>query len=134
MPTNLFDAPTGAGYDKMDPSAPGTQGYENNIVSRATRNLKPAYQQAMGGLRQSYASRGLLDSGLEGQAEGDLSQGYLNNLGGIAEGAATHGADVNEENRRRVQQRGWQTQDRDIQMNWLQQQANQAKEQADQAR
>lgn len=123
---DMFGAPTGASQDPEDTSAPGTQAYQQNIVGNAARSMKPAYQQAMTGMDQSLASRGLLGSGIGASEEGGLSQGYANKVGDVAGQAATHSADINEENRRMEQQRNWQVQDRNLQMNWLQQQADRA--------
>lgn len=121
---DLFAAPTGASYDKPGSAAVGTPGYEENIVSGAAKRLKPAYQQAMMGLDQNNASRGLLNSGIAAQSHGDLAENYLGQLSGIADQAETHSADIAEENRRAEQQRGWQVQDRDVQMKWLKDQAD----------
>ncbi len=127
---DIFGAPTGASLDKQDTSAPGSAGYEQNIVQSAAKRLKPAYQQAMQGLDQSNASRGILNSGIAAQNQGDLAENYLGKLGDISGEAATHTADVNEENRRAQQQRGWQVQDRDVQMQWLKDQADRNQQQA----
>jgi hypothetical protein len=133
MAQDLFGAATGPGLDRPSSGAPGSDEYQQNIVNRTTRSLKPAYQSAMRGLDQQFASRGLQDSGLAGEAQMGLSQDYLDRLAGVSEDAATRGADVGEENRRRLEGRGWDVEDRNVKMDWLRQQSQEARDAAAQA-
>ncbi len=105
---DLFGAATGPGM----PSSAGTMtsgspAYQNAIVQNAQRQLAPMYRQALGGMNQNLLSRGMLEGGAQPQAQAQLQQGYLGQLGNIATGAATKGADVAEEQRRLAQQNQW---------------------------
>lgn len=104
----------------------GSPEYQDTVVNRATRSLKPAYMQALGGLRNDMQGRGLWNSGIAALGEMDLQQDYLGKLSGITEDAAIRGADVAEENRRRSEERTWRVQDRDTQLAWLREQADRA--------
>jgi hypothetical protein len=126
----LFDAPTGGQATNLTSGSPE---YQNAIVQNTTNKLKPAYQQALKSSQQSFSGRGLLDSGLGAQAELGLQQGYLGQIGDVATQAATQGADLAEQNRQREQQRGWQVEDRDLNLQMLRDQANQAQSNAGQA-
>lgn len=121
---DIFGAPTGAGVDKPNGALAGSPEYEQNIVGRAARSLKPAYQSAMLGLDQAGASSGLLNSGVQETRRGMLGEHFLNRIGDTASGAATRSADIGEENRRATERRGWQVEDRDMQMEWLREQAD----------
>ncbi len=123
----LFDAPTGA----AGPVASGPAGspeYQNAIVQQTAQRLKPAYAKALQGTQQNFSGRGLLDSGLGAQAELGLQGDYLGKLGDTAETAATRGADLAERNRQREEERGWKVMDRDKQLEYLKDQANQNRE------
>ena len=124
----LFDAPTGAAPGAGTNLTSGSPDYQNAIVQNTQRQLKPAYASALQQSNQDFSSRGLLDSGLGAQAQLGLQQGYLNNLGNTATNAATQGADLAEQNRQREEQRGWQVQDRDLNLQFLKDQANQQNE------
>ena len=121
----LFDAPTGAAPGAGTNLTSGSPDYQKAIVQGATQNLKPAYNQALQATDQNMSNRGLLDSGLGAQADLGLQQGYLNQLGQTATNAATQGADLAEQNRQREEQRQWQVQDRDTNLAYLKDQANQ---------
>ena len=121
----LFDAPTGAAPGAGTSLTSGSPDYQSAIVGNTMRQLQPAYAQALQGSDQSMSNRGLLDSGLGAQAQLGLQQSYLGQLGNVATNAATQGADLAEQNRQREEQRGWQVQDRDLNMQYLKDQANQ---------
>lgn len=118
----LFDAPTGGAAVNLTSGSPA---YQNAIVQNTQRQLKPAYASALQQSNQDFSNRGLLDSGTAAGAELGLQQGYLNQLGNTATNAATQGADLAEQNRQREEQRGWQVQDRDLNLQYLKDQANQ---------
>jgi hypothetical protein len=126
---DMFDAPTGGG---LTPITSGSPEYQKAIVGNTQASLKPAYTSALNRLRQSYASRGLLDSGLGAAAEMGMSQNYLGQIGDVANRAAIGGADLAENNRQRLEQRGWQVQDRDLQLQALRDQADRAERAAGQ--
>ncbi len=105
----LFDAPVGGSATNLKSGDPA---YQDAIVSNAERQLKPRYQQALNRTRQSFSDSGQLDGGLDKQAQLGLQENYLGQVGDIATGAATKGADVAEENRRTQERRNWQVEDR----------------------
>lgn len=102
-------------YEQLSPSAPpaaaGTPGYQSNIVQGATNQLRPQYNIAIKNARQSLANRGMLRGGLEQDAEGQINQDYRGQVANIANQAATHSADLGEQERVRQEQRGWQVED-----------------------
>lgn len=123
----LFDAPTGGSAVNLQSGSPA---YQDAIVQGAQRSLKPSYNNALKRTRQDFSGRGLLDSGLDAQAEMGLQEDYLGKLGDVATGAATKGADLAEHNRQREEERGWQTQDRDKEIERLNSIANQGRDDA----
>jgi hypothetical protein len=127
MALDLFGAPTGGSATKLESGAPD---YQGEVYNQATRRLKPMYQTALKGLRQNYASRGLYDSGLMGQAEGDLAQGYAGKLQDVATESALKGADISEQRRRRDQDRAWAIEDRNARLNYLREEADRREAQA----
>ncbi len=102
-------------YEQLNPSAApaaaGTPGYQANIVQGAANQLKPQYNIAIKNARQSMANRGMLRGGLEQSAEGQINQDYRGQIANVANQAATHSADLGEQERVRQEQRGWQVQD-----------------------
>ena len=132
MPT-FFDAPTGAAEPRMDNLVAGTPGYEQAIFERTASTLKPQYEGAQEALGQQFANRGLLDSGLYGQADIGMKQAYLGELGRVASGASLAGADVREQQRRIQQARDWQLSDREVAFQRLDEQQRKAEEAANQA-
>lgn len=120
----LFDAPTGAQTQTQLVS--GSPAYQQAIVDQTQKRLQPAYAHALRQTQQDFSGRGLLDSGLGAQAELGLQQGYLNQLGDVSNQAAIHGADLAEQNRQREETRGWQVADKNQQMDYAREQADNA--------
>lgn len=119
----LFDAQTGGEKTNLTSGSPE---YQSAIMDQTQRSLKPAYQAALQQTRQNFSNRGLMDSGIGLQGELGLQQDYLGKLANTATQAATRGADVGEENRRRLEQRSWAVEDRDKQLAYLKEQADRA--------
>lgn len=123
----LFDASTGG--EKVNLTS-GSPEYQSAIMEQTQRSLKPAYQAALKQTRQNFSNRGLMDSGIGLEGELGLQQDYLGKLASASTQAATRGADVGEENRRRLEQRSWAVEDRDKQLAMLKDQADRAEAQA----
>lgn len=119
----LFDASTGG--EKVNLTS-GSPEYQSAIMEQTQRSLKPAYQAALKQTRQNFSNRGLMDSGIGLEGELGLQQDYLGKLASASTQAATRGADVGEENRRRLEQRSWAVEDRDKQLAMLKDQADRA--------
>lgn len=111
-----FDAPVGGSAVNL---TSGSQPYQDTIVSNAERQLKPRYKQALQQTRQSWSDKGQLGGGEDKAAQLGLQENYLNDIGGVAEQAATKGADVAENQRLVSQQHDWQTEARDKELNRL---------------
>jgi hypothetical protein len=107
----VFGAPTGAEKVNLQSGSPE---YQQAIMGQAQRQLAPVYRNAMRQQRSNLQSRGLSDSGIAIGAEQALSQDFAGQLSDIAARAATGGADLAERNRQRLEERGWQVQDRDL--------------------
>lgn len=102
-------------YEQMSPSAPapaaGSPEYQKGIVENAKATLQPQYKRAIMQARQGLQNRGLSRSGIALATEGDIGQQYRGELGRVAGEAATRSADLAEQNRRRLEERGWQETD-----------------------
>ena len=129
MPGGLFDAPTGGAAVNLTSGSPA---YQDAIVQNTQRQLKPAYHNALNQTQQSWSDKGQLNGGLDKAAQLGLQENYLGQLGNTATNAATQGADLAEQNRQREEQRGWQTQDRDLNLQYLKDQSNQQRDMANQ--
>lgn len=108
---------------------PTSQSYYDTSVGLQKRAMQPAYEQALDRMRGSFASRGFAGGGgMEKFAEMGMSQDYMGRLGDYAGKAALRASDVGEENRRRVETRGWQVEDRDLRYKKLQEQEQRMRE------
>lgn len=107
----LFEPATGGEAVNLKSGSPE---YQAAILQNTQRSLKPLYQNALRNTRANIASRGLTDSGIALDSERNLQQGYLGQMADAATKAATGGADLAEENRRRLENRGWAVEDRDL--------------------
>lgn len=107
----LFGPQTGGEQVNLQSGSPE---YQQAITGQTQRQLAPIYRQALRQTRGNLQSRGLTDSGIALDAERGLQQNFLGQMADTATRAATGGADVAEQNRRRLQERGWQTEDRDM--------------------
>ena len=125
----LFDAPTGGVSTNLTSGSPA---YQDAIMQNTQRLLQPAYTNALHGTQQSFSDSGQLGGGLNKAAELGLDQSYLGKIGDAATNAATQGADLAEQNRQREEQRGWQVQDRDLNLNYLKDQANRQQDMSNQ--
>lgn len=126
----LFDAPTGGSATNLTSGSPD---YQNAIVNNTARQLKPAYAQALQQSNQQASDNGQLGGGINDANRLGLQQSYLGQIGNVATNAATQGADLAEQNRQREEQRGWQLQDRDTNLQYLRDQAQQQRDAADNA-
>lgn len=99
-------------YDQMNPgqapAAPGTQGYQQNIVNTAATSIRPQFEQALTQAHQGLANRGMDRGGLNQYATDMTNQGFNHELAGIAGGAATHSADLANQQQNVLQEQGWQ--------------------------
>lgn len=93
------------------PMLAGSPEYSKRIVEQTAMATEPAYKQALRGMRQGMANRGVAGSGLEIAARGGLEGQRLGQLTQAGMSAATAGADLNEQNRRRLEERGWSLED-----------------------
>lgn len=125
----LFSAQTGPGADSFQSGSPE---YQNAIFQQAEQRLAPQYRRAQEQQRQSLSGRGLMDSGIGVGAELGLKEAYLSQLGDIATGAATRGADLAEQRRQRAESRAWQVEDRNVLEDRLRRQAEAEESRANQ--
>ncbi len=99
-------------YDQMNPgqapAAPGTAGYQQNIVNTAATSIRPQFEQALTQARQGLANRGMDRGGLNQFAQDQNAQEMNHELAGIAGGAATHSADLANQQQNVLQEQGWQ--------------------------
>ncbi len=111
----LFDPPTGPA-DAVRPQSygAGTPEAEDALFASAARRLKPHYESSRRATEQSFADRGLFDSGQYQQGQGNLREAYLSDLMGLSENASRYGSDLRENKRQRAEARGWQVEDRDL--------------------
>lgn len=124
---DLFASPTGAPATNLTSGSPE---YQAAIMQGTQAGMKPAYISALNKMRQTFASRGLSDSGIAGAGEMGMAQDYAGQLGQAANRAAIQGADLAEQNRQRLENRSWQVQDRDTQLAYLKDQADKAEQAA----
>ena len=110
----------------------GAPDYQKAATELYAAQRKPYYQKALEQLRQGYAGRGMLESGLAGQGELGMQQEYLQDVGQQAQKGALAGADVAEQRRAAQQQFEWQTQLRNLDWQHLQEQMRQQEETANQ--
>lgn len=125
----LFGAQTGMGTDNFQSGSPE---YQNAIFRQAEQRLAPQYRRAQEQTRQTMSNRGILDSGIGAGAELGLREAYLSQLGDIATGAATRGADLTEQKRQRAESRAWQVEDRNVLEDRLRRQAEAEENRANQ--
>lgn len=119
MPSTFYDRPLDGpmSYQMGDPTS---QGYFDTAARLHEKSLQPAYEQALERTRQSFANRGFGGGGgMEKFAEMGLTQDYMGNLSNQRGQMALRSSDVGEQNRRRVEQRGWQVEDRDKRYQFL---------------
>lgn len=113
MASQYFDRPLDgpASYQMGDPTS---QSYFDTAARLHENSMQPAYEQAIDRTRQSFATRGFGGGGgMEKFAEMGLTQDYMGNLSNQRGQMALRSSDVGEQNRRRVETRGWQVEDRD---------------------
>lgn len=105
----VFDTPQTGTPPVMQTGDPQ---YQQQAVEGYAARTQPQYTAALKQLRQNYASRGLGESGISGLAELGLNQSHLQDINDFGRQTALTAADMGEQNRRRVQDRGWQVEDR----------------------
>lgn len=85
--------------------------YQREAVRGVAQTLKPQYEEAVRQSRQRMANRGMLGSGADLYGQAQMGQGYTDALARTGIQAGMRSADIGEENRRRVEDRGWSVAD-----------------------
>lgn len=92
----------------------GGAAYQRGVVKQTADNLRPHYENALRSSRQGVANRGLGGSGVGQYLQNRIGEQYRDQMGQVSNQAAIGGADLNEQNRRMQQARGWSVEDRDL--------------------
>jgi len=105
-------------YDRGETLQAGTVPYSDRYIETAMKGQKAdkaaIRKQALQEIAQDYASRGLTGSGVAQLAGAQARQGFADQDTAFRQGLGMKAAMLGEENRRRLENRGWNVEDR----NW----------------